>query len=94
MEQNGIECSMSKRGDCYDNVAMESWNHSFKVEAILGEKFPTRAEAISAIFDYIEVYYNRQRMHSALGYRTPLEFEEIFNFGLSRGAKPSRSDLP
>jgi putative transposase len=94
MQKNAIECSMSKKGDCYDNAAMESWNHSFKVEAILGEKFPTRAEAISAIFDYIEVYYNRQRMHSALGYRTPLEFEEIFNFGLSRGAQPSRSDLP
>lgn len=94
MRENGIICSMSKRGDCYDNAAIESWNHSFKVEAILGEKFTTRATAIAVIFDYIEVYYNRRRMHSALGYKTPQEFENIFNVGLSKVAQPSRSDLP
>ena len=94
MQDNGIECSMSKKGDCYDNAAMESWNHSFKVEAILGEKFATRGIAIAVIFDYIEVYYNRQRMHSSLGYITPQECEDIFNAGLSRVAQPSRSDTP
>jgi len=68
-------CSMSKRGDCYDNAAMESWNHSFKVEAIHGEKFPTRAKAKNHVFEYIEVYYNRKRLHSKLGYLSPLNFE-------------------
>ena len=69
-------CSMSKRGDCYDNAAMESWNHSFKVEAIHGEKFATRDIAKSHIFDYIDVYYNRKRLHSRLGYLSPEQFEE------------------
>jgi putative transposase len=66
---------MSKRGDCYDNAAMESWNHSFKVEAIHGEKFKTHAEAKKHVFDYIEVYYNRKRLHSTLGFLSPESFE-------------------
>lgn len=72
---NKLICSMSKRGDCYDNAAMESWNHSFKVEAIHGEKFKTRAQAKNHVFDYIEVYYNRKRLHSRLGYVSPETFE-------------------
>lgn len=68
-------CSMSKKGDCYDNAAMESWNHSLKVEAIHGERFATREQAKAHVFDYIEVYYNRQRLHSTLGYLSPVEFE-------------------
>jgi putative transposase len=91
---NGIVCSMSKKGDCYDNAPMESWNHSFKVEAILGERFTTRASAITEIFDYIEVFYNRQRLHSSLGYITPQYCEEFFNLSLSGVAEPSRSDSP
>jgi putative transposase len=66
---------MSKKGDCYDNSAMESWNHSLKVEAIHGERFLTRAIAKQHIFDYIEVYYNRKRLHSKLGYMSPEAFE-------------------
>jgi putative transposase len=50
-------CSMSKKGDCYDNAAMESWNHSFKVEAVHGERFQTRSDAKYQVFEYIEVYY-------------------------------------
>lgn len=73
---HGLICSMSKRGDCYDNAAMESWNHSFKVEAIHGEKFISRAEAKHHIFEYIEIYYNRKRLHSRLGYQSP-EFYEV-----------------
>jgi putative transposase len=68
-------CSMSKKGDCYDNAAMESWNHSFKVEAIHGERFSTRSEAKYHVFEYIEVYYNRKRLHSKLGYVSPEAFE-------------------
>lgn len=66
---------MSKRGDCYDNAAMESWNHSFKVEAVHGEPFLTRAEAKAHVFEYIDVYYNRERLHSRLGYVSPAYFE-------------------
>jgi transposase InsO family protein len=73
--EHGLTSSMSKRGDCYDNAAMESWNHSFKVEAIHGEKLSTRIEAKNHVFDYIEVYYNRRRLHSKLGYLSPVNFE-------------------
>lgn len=75
LADNGFICSMSKRGDCYDNASMESWNHSFKVEAIHGEKFSTRAAAKNHVFEYIDVYYNRMRLHSRLGYLSPVYFE-------------------
>lgn len=75
LTDNGLVCSMSARGDCYDNAAMESWNHSLKVEAVHGERFATRAQAKQQLFDYIEVYYNRQRLHSSLGYLSPEQFE-------------------
>lgn len=75
LSENSLICSMSKRGDCYDNAAMESWNHSLKVEAIHAEKFLTRQEAKNHVFDYIDVYYNRQRLHSRLGYLSPADFE-------------------
>lgn len=71
----GLICSMSKRGDCYDNAAMESWNHSFKVEAIHGERFATRDCVKKHVFEYIEIYYNRKRLHSMLGYTSPVSFE-------------------
>ena len=66
---------MSKKGDCYDNAAMESWNHSLKVEAIHGERFVTREMAKAQVFEYIEVYYNRRRLHSRLGYLSPETYE-------------------
>lgn len=72
---HGLICSMSKRGDCYDNAAMESWNHSFKVEAIHGERFATRECAKKHVFEYIEIYYNRKRLHTTIGYKTPESFE-------------------
>jgi len=75
LTDHGLICSMSKKGDCFDNAAMESWNHSLKVEAIHGERFVTRDQAKAQVFDYIEVYYNRQRLHSTLGYLSPVEFE-------------------
>jgi putative transposase len=75
LRDNQLICSMSKKGDCYDNAAMESWNHSFKVEAIHGERFTTRSAAKAQVFDYIDVYYNRKRRHSKLGYLSPVAFE-------------------
>lgn len=68
-------CSMGKKGGCYGNAAMESWNHSFKVEAVHGERFLTRSEAKYQVFEYTEVYYNRKRLHSKLGYISPEAFE-------------------
>ena len=75
LEEHELVASMSARGNCYDNAAMESWNHSLKVEAIHGERFATRKQAGEQVFDYIEVDYNRQRLHSTLGYLSPVEFE-------------------
>lgn len=75
LAKNGFICSMSKRGDCYDNACMESWNHSLKVEAIHGERFATRAAAKNHVFEYIDIYYNRKRLHSRLGYVSPVYFE-------------------
>jgi len=66
---------MSKKGDCYDNAAMESCNHSLKVEAIHGEELLTPAEAKQYVFGYIEVYYDRKRLHSKLSYLSPEAFE-------------------
>jgi len=75
LRDNHLLCSMSKKGDCYDNAAMESWNHSLKVEAIHGERFVTREIAKAQVFEYIEVYYSRRRLHSRLGYLSPETFE-------------------
>jgi transposase InsO family protein len=75
LDEHGLVASMSAKGNCYDNAAMESWNHSLKVEAVHGEHFSTREQAKAQVFDYIEVYYNRQRLHSTLGYLSPEEFE-------------------
>lgn len=75
LRKYGLICSMSKRGDCYDNAAMESWNHSLKVEAIHDEKMPTREYAKNHVFEYVDVYYNRIRLHSKLGYLSPEAFE-------------------
>jgi transposase InsO family protein len=75
LKNHGLICSMSKKGDCYDNAAMESWNHSLKVESIHGEHFATRADAMAEVFEYIDIYYNRKRLHSFLGYVSPEAFE-------------------
>ncbi len=71
LERHGIRPSMSRRGNCLDNAPMESFFASLKTESVHPVQFRTRAEAKAAVFDYIEVFYNRQRLHSALGYRTP-----------------------
>ena len=68
--------SMSRRGNCYDNAAMESFWSTLKEELVHRTRFESRAQAAGAIFDYIETFYNRERLHSALGYLSPVEFEK------------------
>lgn len=77
LEKYQLKASMSGRGNCYDNACAESFFHSLKVEAIHGERFRTRADARAAIFEYIEVDYNRTRRHSACDYFSPAEYEAL-----------------
>jgi transposase InsO family protein len=71
----GLVASMSRKGNCYDNAAMESFWSTLKLELVYRREFQTRAHARSEIFDYIEVFYNRQRSHSSLGCLSPVDFE-------------------
>lgn len=74
---NNIAASMSRRGNCYDNAFVESFFRTLKVEMIYRTKFKTREEAKRAIFEFIEVWYNRQRTHSSLDYMSPVDYETI-----------------
>jgi transposase InsO family protein len=76
LAMQGIQCSMSRPGNCWDNAVVESFFASLKTELIYRRRFQTRQEAQSAIFTYIEGFYNRRRRHSTLGYRSPMEFEQ------------------
>jgi len=71
----GFIQSMSRKGNCYDNAVAESFFHTLKTEHVYDYRYETRAEAMQSIFEYIEMFYNRQRRHSALGYRSPVSFE-------------------
>ena len=71
----GMIASMSRKGNCYDNAPAESWFHTLKVELVQDRVFETRREAMAAIFEYVEVFYNRQRICSAIGGVTPAQFE-------------------
>jgi len=73
--QAGLIASMSRRGNCYDNATMESFWATLKLELVYRRRFENRAQARSQIFDYIEMFYNRQRAHSALDYHSPVDFE-------------------
>ena len=75
LSKHGFICSMSGKGNCYDNAVMESFYHTLKIELVYGQRYRTRREAQMAIFDYIEIFYNRQRLHSSLDYQTPEAFE-------------------
>jgi putative transposase len=76
LEAGGITCSMSRRGECYDNAVMESWFSTLKFE--LGERFESHGQAKDALFDYIEVFYNQKRRHSTVGYSSPAEYERRY----------------
>lgn len=82
----GIDVSMGSRGDCFDNAALESFHASLKKDLIHRQSWPTKAQARTAVFDYIEAFYNRRRRHSTLGMLSPLEYE-------NGTLRPSRTSL-
>lgn len=79
LARHGCVASMSRRGNCYDNATMEAFWSTLKNELIYRRRFATRDEATTAIFDYIESFYNRTRLHSALGFKSPLAYESNLN---------------
>lgn len=79
LARHGLTCSMSEVGQCWDNAPVESFFGTLKRELVHQEKYATRAEARASIFEYIEVFYNRERLHSSLGYVSPETFERTLN---------------
>lgn len=79
LAQSGLIASMSRKGNCYDNATMESFWSTLKWELVYRRKFPTHQQARTAIFDYIECFYNPTRLHSALNFLSPVDFETINN---------------
>ena len=76
LEINGILCSMSGKSNCWDNAVMESFYRTLKVELIYQSKYETRKQAQRDIFEYIEIFYNRERLHSSIDYFSPDEYEK------------------
>ncbi len=74
LKEYGMVCSMSRKGNCWDNAPTESWFNSFKNEWVHGVRYATHADMKATSFEYIEVFYNRKRQHSTLGYRSPIQF--------------------
>jgi transposase InsO family protein len=79
IQSHNMEASMSGKGDCWDNAVMESFWSTLKTELVNHQRYATREQARASIFEYIEVFYNRQRLHSALGYQSPEAFEASLN---------------
>jgi putative transposase len=77
LEEQEIRMSMSGKGEPYDNALMESFFGTLKGECVDRQDFATPQQARACIFEYLEVFYNRQRLHSALGYRSPMAFEQM-----------------
>ena len=77
LSRHGVKGSMSRKGNCYNNAVAESFFKTLKTELIQFNRYWTREEAKQSIFEYIEVFYNRERKHSTLGYRSPMEFESL-----------------
>lgn len=76
LRKHGVVCSMSRKGDCWDNAVVESFNATIKTELLHRYEWETRAEARAAVYEYIETWYNARRLHSTLGYQSPITFEE------------------
>lgn len=79
LQEAGLVASMSRKGNCYDNAAMESFWSTLKLELVYRTRFPSHPQARAQLFDYIEAFYNRQRAHSALGYLSPVDFQNQNN---------------
>lgn len=77
MKMKNITASMSRKGNCYDNVYVESWFASLKKDKIYRHKYSTKAELRAAVFEYIETWYNSKRRHSSLGYLSPIDYKNI-----------------
>ena len=78
LEGRGITCSMSRRGDCWDNAVVESFFGTLKTELIHRHPWPSKPRAAASVVDYMAIFYNRQRRHSYLGYLSPADYEEQF----------------
>jgi len=78
LRENNLRCSMSRKGECLDNAVAESFFGSLKNELVHHEDYRTRAEARQSIFEYIEIFYNRERRHAFLKYMTPVEYEAVY----------------
>jgi putative transposase len=76
LAERGIQASMGSTGDCYDNAVAESFFATLKRECVQRQLYATRREARGQLFEFIEVFYNRQRLHSTLGYQSPADYEE------------------
>jgi putative transposase len=79
LTQHGLSASMSRKGNCYDNAFIESFFSTLKYELVYHHRFASLAQARTAIFDYLETFYNRTRLHSSLAYQTPISFESQLN---------------
>lgn len=77
LNDHGMICSMSRKGECHDNAVAESFFHTLKEELVYDEDFATKQDAKQAIFKYIELFYNRKRRHSFIGYKSPFEYEAM-----------------
>ena len=75
LKKHGMTCSMSRKGNCWDNAVVESWNATLKTELIHWYRWATREQARAEVFKFIETWYNTERLHSTLGNRSPVEFE-------------------
>lgn len=78
LQENNLHCSMSRKGECLDNAVAESFFGTLKNELVYHEDYRTRVQAKQSLFEYIEVFYNRQRRHASLDYRTPVDFEKQY----------------
>jgi transposase InsO family protein len=78
LERKGFISSMSRKGNCYDNATMESFWSTLKAEVVPHKGFECLAQARMILFEYIECFYNRNRLHSALGYQSPVEYEQYY----------------
>ena len=78
LAERGIRCSMSRKGNCWDNAVAESFFGTLKTELVHETAYATRAQARASIFEYLEVFYNRRRRHSSLEYLCPVDYESMY----------------